>query len=221
MVCWYFDRAVGILKWWIWAIGILNMIIRSVGILKWWIWAVGILKWWIWGLVLWTFSVGILKRLNWYFERVCWYFERVRWYFEKVRWYFERVRWYFERLCWYFERVCWYFDSLVLWTLVFWTLVFRTPSVPWQFLPNSRLRSGPLQRGCQGIECEILFQDHLMFSSVFPFSQSSFCIRESLIIKSRVKLSEEFTLGLLRRERLLGLFVLVGFGRVSFSLLVL
>ena len=55
-------RAVGILKWWIWGIGILNMITGSIGIL---IRSVGILKWWIWRLLLWTFSVGILKRRYW------------------------------------------------------------------------------------------------------------------------------------------------------------
>ena len=66
-VCWYFDRAVGILKWW------------------------------IWGLVLWTFSVGILKRRYWYFDSACWYYDKVLCYFDRV--------------CWYFDRVCWYFYS--------------------------------------------------------------------------------------------------------------
>ena len=91
---------VGIMNMSIGSVGILNMIIGSVGIL------IGLLVFWNdeldqkkW-LVLWTFSVGILKRRYWYFDSACWYFDRV---------------------CWYFDRVCWYFDSLVFWTLVFWT----------------------------------------------------------------------------------------------------
>ena len=88
-------RAVGILKWWIWGIGILNMIIGSVDIL---IGSVGILNGefdsWSYKfspLVFWKGVIGAC----WYFDMVCWYFDFISilnigfWTLDFERWYFE------------------------------------------------------------------------------------------------------------------------------------